>query len=524
MARAQFIEFFKWYYAHCPDKDISPILIAEYSKQTRTSFFVPDIVLPIFTRDCQRLVQVLDFAIENQLYLESGQLDDYRNEVVVHLGPDYDPARLYLIRDQRELIRLIREVQNHITPTQFERYLRSLPQDLLLTAPCGKSQPIHLALKHWLPLPYGMYHLKDETYRVVPHRRLRLETLDEWPSGRVILLWGRMLGYKKQTPFQVSIGRRAIDAIPYVRSHSKKTYIWAGEAPLGQKFAIDGQLRGESAGADWQVTLRLIGIEREEPGLCIAVTRLMLYYPETPHQRICISSSAGYKYEDTLREDGVRRFHLHRELAIPLNNFDAAIDIGVTVGDNVVLQKTFTPEPVYLFSVSNHELVGARSVADFGDRKYILFVRDSSIPIAGEGVTIQRLRKPFGAFTLYQVTWEDPKHHFSLRVGAYHWAFLQRREFAILFTPPQPPDHLRLKPNQILSFETLSLRLYSTANLTTMDLKLELYDDDSLLCQIDLTLHINPESTEYFFEVNSEIWKELQSQANPLWTLSDTLP
>jgi len=510
-ARHQFVEFFQWYYRHRPDAEITPELLVAYQEQTGSRLVTLDKVLPILTRDCQALAHVIDYAIENGLYLYASRLDDYRRQVTAAPGLEHDPSRLRLIRDERTLIRLILELQNHYTPAQFERELRRR-RGGFVTAPWGDRLNIHAALERWAPFPYGIYQVESQEYRVIPHPRLRLEMLDEWPYEQVLPWRGdRFLGYKKQSPFQVTIGRRTVEATPYVRSRRERLSVWVGEVPIGQKFAIDGRLRPESAGADWQIAFRLAAAGTDRPGLCVAITRLMLYYPDRAHQSVRVWASTGYCYDDSLREDGVRRFHLHRRLVIPLDAFATPVEVSVGVGNEMVLHQTFAPESHYLFSVASHERVQARGVADLGDREYVLFTCGASSPQAGLGVSVTRLPEPYGAYTVYQVTWEDANQPFELWVGSAQWAFQRRREFAALLDTRPPPPHLRLKPHQCLRFQDLSLRLYSTFDLTAAALTLDVYDEQGLLGQIDLSPHVGPADTAYFFDVASAVWQEVKA-------------
>lgn len=169
-ARRQFVEFFQWYYRHCPDAEITPELLAAYREKTGTRLQALDKVLPALTRDCQALAHVIDYAIENGLYLKASQLDDYRRQVVAALGHEHDPARLRLIRDERTLIQLILELQNHYTPVQFERELH-VRRGGFVGAPWGDRLNVYTALERWTPFAYGVYQVEGQEYRVIPHRR-----------------------------------------------------------------------------------------------------------------------------------------------------------------------------------------------------------------------------------------------------------------------------------------------------------------------------------------------------------------
>jgi hypothetical protein len=510
-ARDQFVDFFQWYYGHHPESDITPQLLKEYKHATGVVLQALDKVLPTLTRDCQRLAKVIDFAIERDLYLRSTQLDGYRQSIVAALGPEYDPTDLRLIRDERTLVRLILELQNPCTPAQFEKELNAR-RNSYVHAPWGQRLRVSKALERWTPFPYGVYRIESEEYRVVPYRRLRLEILEEW-SFEEVVSWrgGRYLGYKKHSPFQVTIGRRPVDATQYFRSRSDYFYVWVGKVPTGQKLAIDGRLRRESAGSEWDIALRLDLGRLDQPQIQIAVTRLMLYYPDRAFQPIRIWASTGFEQQDHLREDGVRRFHLHRRLVIPLDAFEEAINVGVQVRDEEVLSQRFEPEAYYLFSMGSRERVQAREMADLGDREYVLFTREDISPKGGPGVGVERLPGLYGTYARYRVTWEDASCPFELQAGSDQWSFEQRREFAVLLNAGPSLPHIRLKPHQCVNFHDLSLQLYCTFDFIERGLRVEVSDEEGLLGEINLSSYMQSADAQHFFRISPAIWDEVKT-------------
>jgi hypothetical protein len=509
-ARKKFIEFFQWYYQQHPDEKVSPKMLDEYRQATGKRIQVFKKVLPTLTQDCQALTRVIDYAIENDLYLRSQKLEEYRAQVTEALGETVDPTQLRLIHDERSLVKLIRELQNHCTPFQFEEKLQQHSGGTV-RAPWGAKLNTHAALRRWKPFSYGIYKVDGEEYRVVPHRRLRLETLQAWPKEQVVHWRGqRYLGYKKSSPFQATVGRRTVDAKPYVRSRHKRWYIWFGEVPTGQKFAIDGRLRPESAGADWNMSLHLTRSRGDNYGLHLVITRLMLYYPHQAHYPVRIWANTGYEYEDSLRSDGVRRFHLHPRLIIPLEGFKDPIVATVRVGDKAVLSRSLEPQSHYLFSLSNREQVGGRNIADVGDLDYVLFSRDTAAPQCGPGIRSRQLPKPFGEYVVHQITWEDPSQPFDVRVGKAHWLFQRRREFTAILESSRSYEHLRLKPHQCLHFQDLSLRLYSTSDVLTAAPTMEICGVEGVIDQIDLAPYLGPANVDHFFDVAPTIWDNVE--------------
>ncbi len=516
-ARNQFVDFFKWYYTYHASEKLTFSLVEKYRSEANKRFIVLDKVLPTLTHDCQMLSRTLDYALENNLYLETTQFQKYRQELVLGLGPDFDPSNLRLLRDERSLVNLLREIQNHVTPVQFRRVLNTLYQGFVVT-PWNKPDPeqVSQVLQRFSTLPYGLYTVENagqtRDYRVVPHPRLTLEILNEWDNARVISLWnGRFVAYKNSQPFKVLIGRRSLEAIPYICSAKSTQYIWVGEAPTGQKLIIDGQLCPESSGADWQIALQLENANTACPGFRIAITRLMLYYPEQPHAPIKVWGSNGYLHEDSLREDGVRRFHLHGDLVITLMCFDLPFKVSVGVSDVIVLDHEFTPESCYLFSAATRAEVKGRGLANFGDREYVLFVQDDKIPQASQSVSIESLPQMYGQYHVYRVTWADINHPFDLRVGTTHWAFLRRREFQMWTERLLLHPYLSLKPHQCLDFHDFVLHFYCTVDLEQSSMVMDVYAEEGFVGRVDLKQYLVSMDTAHFFSVAPEVWDVVTS-------------
>jgi len=509
-ARGQFVNFFRWYYRHCPGEEVTPTLLAEYHQETGRRIRVLDKVLPALTSDCQELARVIDCAIENDLYLRSAHLDEYRDQVVEALGPAYDPAHLRLIHDERSLVKLIRELQNYCTPSQFERELRRR-RGGFVRAPWRDRRNVHAALERWTPFPFGIYRVESEEYRVVPHPRLRLEELDDWPYEKIVHWRGqRRLGYKKASPFHVTVGRRSVDARRYVRSRNQQSHIWFGKVPIGQKFAVDGRLRSESAGGDWEVALHLSSSDSDSFGIHLAITRLMLYYPDRPHHPVRVWCNTGYEYDDSLRADGVRRFHLHPRLIVPFDTFEEPVEVGVDVDDETMLHQVLEPQPHYLFSLRSREQVRAREVADLGDQEYVLFTREAVMPQCGPGVRARQLPEAYGTYTLYRITWDDPSCPFDVSIGSANWTFQRRREFIAILESKTAHGHFRHKRHQCLRFHDLSLRLYSTLDLTASAPTMDVCGVEGLLGRVDLSPYLSRTGANDLFNVSPSTWDRVE--------------
>lgn len=513
-ARSKFINFFKWYYRHYPDEEISQQLIAHYQKETRDSLYVPDKILSTFARDCRTLAKVIDYAIENGLYLEPTELDKYRAQIVDAI--QQDPLSLNLIRDQRTLVSLIQELQNHMTAIQFKQILRQRRSGHV-TSPWGNRSSASRALKRWQPFPYGIYRLDEQEYRVVPHPRLRLEMIDRWPLEQIVIWKGaRSLGYKKTVPFRVTVGRRNLKSRQYWRAEEQCFHLWVDEAPVGEKLVVDGRLCAESAGAAWDLGLKLNQPSGSDPVLSISIDRLMLYFPRRPHQSIRIWTSTGYLYTDNLREDGVRRFHLHHMLKVPLPDFNAPVHVYVAVGEEEVLSRTFPPDPNLLFSLTSGEQVRMRTLADTRELKYLLLTQSTTRPQPGPGVSVLRRPEPYGLYTIHEVIWEDSSLPFELEVESERWFFKRRWEFIPFLRPSLPIPPLQLKPHQYQRFADVSLSIFSNRDLEPVPLSLEIGDTDGVLAQFDLKPYIIADAPD-IYSVRSALWKDIEKLTVSRW-------
>jgi hypothetical protein len=507
-ARRAFAKFFIWYYRRHPGQALTLTLVKSYNQQTSQNFTLSDKVLATLSHDCRTLATVLDYALEHDLYLDPRYLEEYRSNITAALGQQFDPACLRLIRgNEQALIRLILELQNHRTPTQLVKELQARRQ-AKVTAPWGKLLPTEQALRQWTPFAYGIYRIDSQEYRIVPHPQLRLEMMEEWPLRHVVQ-WRNLLGYKRNRSFKVTIGQREIAATPFWYPEKPKQFVWVGVVPTGEKLIIDGKLRSESSGANWQTGLVLLidGNGRFLPGL--AVERLALYCPDRPHQPFTIQMNTDYYVTDNLRSDGARRFHRHGDLTFPLPRFDKPVQLQVTVADDQVLQRTFEPPEAYLFSQRTRQQIQAQAQADVGDSVYILFTRPHLIPQVSASTDLEQLPYVYGDYHVYQVTWGESSQPFVLQAGKQNWTFATRHEFVPILTVFSRQSCVRLQPHQVQQFTDISLRFYTTWDLISLSLKLQVWDSEDLILDGDLTPYLTCEE-ENLYRVEATLFEELE--------------
>jgi hypothetical protein len=125
-------------------------------------------------------------------------------------------------------------------------------------------------------------------------------------------------------------------------------------------------------------------------------------------------------------------------------------------------------------------------------------------------VNARRLPEPYGEYSVYQIIWDNPDQPFDLRIETAHWAFLRRREFITILEPDRSYDHFRLKPRQCFHFQDLSLRLYSTLDLTVSPPTMEVCGIEGVFGQIELEPYLNPMSSPHFYDIEPSIWDRVE--------------
>ncbi len=510
-ARESFVDFFIWYYRRHPGEMITADLLKAYNRKSRQKLTISPKAFAVLSHDCRVLTIVLDYALEQGLYLYPGQLAVYRQQITTSLGQKYDPSRLRLIRgNEQALIRLILVLQNHRTPAKFAKELQSRRQ-ARVQSPEGKELSANQALHQWVPFAYGAYQIDSEEFRVVPHSLLRLEMIEAWPL-RQIVPWRTWLGYKSDRNFNVVIGKREVMATPLWRSKNSRQFVWFGSVPVGEKLVVDGQLRTESAGADWQVSFVLLtdGNGRFQPA--IAIERLVLYYPNQPHQSITIQASNGYVYTNHLREDGTRRFHRHGALTFSLTQLDLPVDLQVIVGEQSILQYRYEPDDAFLFSHRTGQQIQAQSQAEAIDTAYILFVRTGLTLTSSEAVQQECLPYGYDAkYDIYAINWEDTGQPFLLGVEQQKWEFTTRHEFVPILNKTYGQSHVRLQPHQIHHFTDVALQLYSSWGLLALSLTVALWDRDGPLYESDLNQWLEPTENN-LYQVRAELFAQIDER------------
>jgi hypothetical protein len=501
VARRQFIAFFRWYYQNYAGSEVTSELIQAYEAETGSRLNVFEKAVPALDRDCQALARVIEYTIEHSLSLARSDLDAYRQQIVEALGEEYDPLRLSLLRDERTLRNLVIELENHRTPVQF---LRELERQLVGTVqtPEGRQLPAHEARRRWRPtdLAFGCYWLDTINYRVVPLSWLQLETIARWPYKEIVPLRRKgFVGYKKRQPFDVKAGYRVFAGRRCFLPRNEVACIWAGTVPQGERLIIDGRLCRESAGFDWNASLRLGYNEDGMPVIVAAFDKLVVFRPDRGGSRLLIRTSQGYEQAGYLHQDGSRQFH--RAITIPLDRFVEPVTVSIHLDDDELDDKTFTPEPAYLFSCQTHEHVRPGVALGLGEYQYYLFSALDEYPLVGEGVKVEPLETSFDPYTVYRIVWKDSEQPFSLAIGDLSWFIQQQSYFHIRIEPQPARGIVRLARNQIHCFSQAHLRVLTTLDLAATPITCKVLFSDELVAEARASecLHLHDGHDLYHF-------------------------
>jgi len=482
----QFVSFFRWYYRNHPELDVTPSLIRKYEAESNEHLAIIDKALPTLSRDCQSLVEVVDYTIENGLSLIDHEPDAYEREIIAALGVDFAPSKLRLLRDKRILHNLIIELGNHLTPNQLLRELLRQPTATVYT-PDGRQFPARRMLRQhrMSDIAYGIYRVDSTGYRVVPVPLLSLETMIAWPYEELIRLRHKgYLGYKKQEPFEVKSDGKIINARRLVLQNDAPVYVWAGKVPQGESFVVDRLPCPESVGLDWKIRLGLAYDEECNPIIAIGIDKLTAYFPDKGGNRLFIRTSRGpqqvYEREEFLRKNGSRRFH--HAISIPLNGFPDPLSISIYLGEDLLDRKTLSLEPAYLFSIRTHEFVPMGKPCERGESEYYLFSSLSEYP-EGENIRIKSLDSKFGICSVYRVSWEDSRQYFSLKIGEMSWCIRHQSYLNIQIEPRQASDAVVLSPRQMHRFAEMPLRILSNMDLSEMRIICQIFYQSELIAE-----------------------------------------
>src|SRR5258708_13132007 len=205
------IEFYVWYYKIGIESRVTYDVIQVYEAKTGKKLDIHDKAIETLNRDCQQLIQIIEYAKEHELFLVHSDIATYRSQIIAALGKDHDPFSLRILHDKETLHRIIIQLENYRTPRQFLRELEYNPTQLVRPPNSNATIPRrHLRVETMM---YGPYRLGNVDYHVVPLTWLRIETIAQWQYEKIISLRnGNYVGYKKKQPFLVKIGTKTIKA------------------------------------------------------------------------------------------------------------------------------------------------------------------------------------------------------------------------------------------------------------------------------------------------------------------------
>jgi hypothetical protein len=496
--RQEVLDFFVWYYqVHSTDEvTIDLLRLYETERGRRLSF--PEKALPVLNKDCQTLAQIITYALEQGFLLALTDFDSYNQQIIEALGSQYDLTRLPLIRGKKKLSDLIILLENHCTPFQFLNILKLRPK-AAVQMPNGTQFASHKALEMWKTrkFPYGLYLLDGVEYRVVPFRWLALENIAQWPDEEVISLpRGGYIGYKKQTSFNVQVGKRLVDARLCVLQN-ERCYIWTDAIPYGEPLLIDGSPYQGSVGIDWKVSLRLGYNAQLQPRIEVACDSLKAYFPEKPRSLLSIRSSYDHEQSRFLDLDG--RGHFSRDISLPLENFTEPVTIELYLDDELLESKTLSPEQAYLFSCQTHECIPAGTKREWGENRYYLF----SIFVnnrASQGIDLELLDVKFSPYRVYQVTWEDHSEPFQLEAGDLSWKFQLPRYLFIQINSEVTENSIQLERHQVHQFNQSVISVISNIDLIDSSVVCQILFSGELICETEIRVCLQPSGdSKYHF-------------------------
>jgi len=483
--REHFSKFFLWYYQnHQNGAEVTHKLILRYKIKTEINLPITDKRIPALNRECQILAKVIEYAIENGLYLSTSDLCTYRQKIIAALGEEYDPTHLCLIHDERSLRNLITELENQRTPIQFLKELEN-QASATVTSPNGKQIPAYKAHKLWhaQSLEYGLYQLDEAKYRVVPLCWLRLEEIASWPYEKIISLKREgYIGYKKRKPFKVKIGEEIHDGKVCSFQPDDKAYVWAGVIRKAEHLIIDKHHCHQS-GLDWKSTLRMGYNEEGNPTIVICIDKLKAYFPDHPGECLIIQTLQGFKQIEHLRSNGSINFHQTIIIALEefMNPGDISVDVSISLGEELLDRKSFTLEPAYLFSTRNHEKISHSSEYLQNEDRFYLFSSLKNSPQCIDGTKIELLDVTFGPYKIYEVTWKDKNNLLFFTVGNLSWEIQHQNYFSVQIDPQAQTDIVCLARHQIYSFGQANIRVSTGMHLFDNSMKCQVFYSSELI-------------------------------------------
>ena len=437
--------------------------IARYNAQTGKQLVIHEKAIGALDNDCQKLAVIINYAVEQEIFLDHSQFGFYSQKIVKGLGQEYDPARLRMLSDMDKLRDIIIQLQNHRTPIQFLRAL-DVAMVRMIYLPDGSHLYATVARGQWRAekLAYGRYRLDDDEYRVVPFIWLRLETIAQWREEEVISLRnGTYLGYKKREPFTVKIGRSTIEGQECFLPNKKRYYIWVALVPHGDLLIVDGRPYAGSAGLDWHTSLELGFSEQGEPLIVLVFDSLKAFYPINCGQRLSVRTSQGHEETRYALDNEHGLCQLHRAIRFHLHGLPEPLTITIDLADKSLSSKTIATESSILFSTSTRKRIPSGTKREWGDQHFYLFTAPNKEVQVGEGIALEKLDVRFGQYAIYIIEWEVHTSPFSLNVGEESWHFERQRFFYLTVRQQVSQSPVHLTGNQIHRFTQENIALWT---------------------------------------------------------------
>lgn len=442
----QIREFFLWYFRHSRGVDINEAVLARYNQQKRQILPMTSQAMTAMNADCQKLARIVELAIERDISLgASTDWDRYCQALVESLGPEHDPSQLRIIRDREALRGVILELQNHRTPAQFLRELERSSQASVQVPGSGFFSVANLRGRRADELNYGLYAVQANSsgpalarskteFRVVPCAWLSFESMRNWPVAKSFTPRSGWLGYRKNSPFWVSVGGRQVASRRCFFPDGSSTFLWVGEIVAGQKLLVDGVPVPQTEGVTWETAFRLSRGERA-PSLSLVILKLLAHVPGAGGAKVEISTSSSQSESRDLEPDG--SLALYRDVRFPVRRFDSPLKVQMRAG-RWNDEHTFDPPPAWLFSAYTGEKIAPSRSRQQDGRRFVLFCAPDLAIEAAPGVALTPIESGLAPFHAWQVEWMATREAFHLRVGELVWDIERPRYFEAWLEPHEP--------------------------------------------------------------------------------------
>lgn len=436
---SQVIGFFSWYFRNSLGLPVTDDVLARYRQRSGEGLPLTAQAVEALSEDCQKLARIVELAVEDEVLLKDAPSGwaNYCHAVVNLLGTEYDPSKLRIVRDADALRRIILELQNHRTPAQFLRELERFSPNASVQVPkssvtsnSASVSVANLRTRRADEISYGLYRVQTSTgamsgaagtraeYRVVPCTWLPLETLRGWPLVRLITPRAGWLGYRKNTPFVVSLGERQVTSRRCYFLDNSSTFLWVGEVVPGQKMIVDNLVVPGSEGLSWDIAFRLTSNEQRDPCLSLVLIKLLAFLPEQGGAKVEVSTSQNHREVCHVEADG--SLALYRGVRFELREFAAPVTVQVKAS-GFHKERTFAPAPARLFSALTREEVAPNRLHRQDGRRFVLFCQPDEEPQGGQGVVLTPIESGTDPLRAWQVEWTTTSAPFALRVGQLRW-------------------------------------------------------------------------------------------------------